>query len=238
MSGSFLPSLGRRTTTVYSGRGSRHCYEIIWISSFRLPDLHDRSLSRGQKLSRRASEERGCKFFLISSPRVLASRPGSWIEPDFHLLAQRLSAAQKIEFVFSCQSRNLSTGALEACASSPSRVNGKTWQATRRRNPPFSLTCPTQRCCYSSLLVENSSAHDRRPSCRPPAFLPLPASRDWHCPFAFPCRRAWPAPDYCAGPSLPLRSTWSVNVCCAVSKAACVAPYCRNSSRHRTNRSS
>src|SRR5260370_6266599 len=28
MFGSFLPSLGRRTTTVYSGRGSRHCYEI------------------------------------------------------------------------------------------------------------------------------------------------------------------------------------------------------------------
>src|SRR4029077_16960448 len=27
-SGSFLPSLGRRTTTVYSGRRSQHCYEI------------------------------------------------------------------------------------------------------------------------------------------------------------------------------------------------------------------
>jgi hypothetical protein len=40
-----------------------------------LPDFHDRSLSRGQRLSRRASEERGCKFSLISSPRVLASRP-------------------------------------------------------------------------------------------------------------------------------------------------------------------
>src|SRR5271169_1687708 len=26
--GSFLPSLGRQTTTVYSGRGSQHCYEI------------------------------------------------------------------------------------------------------------------------------------------------------------------------------------------------------------------
>src|SRR6266436_3406039 len=26
--GSFLPSLGRNATTVYSGRGSRHCYEI------------------------------------------------------------------------------------------------------------------------------------------------------------------------------------------------------------------
>src|ERR1700720_1968957 len=26
--GSFLPSLGRQTTTVFSGRGSQHCYEI------------------------------------------------------------------------------------------------------------------------------------------------------------------------------------------------------------------
>src|SRR5882724_363539 len=30
MFGSFLPSLGRKATTVYSGRGSRHCYEIKW----------------------------------------------------------------------------------------------------------------------------------------------------------------------------------------------------------------
>src|SRR5271155_5223726 len=30
MSGSFLPSLGRHTTRVYSGRGSQHCYEIKW----------------------------------------------------------------------------------------------------------------------------------------------------------------------------------------------------------------
>jgi hypothetical protein len=28
MSGSFLPRLGRQATTVYSGRGSQHCYEI------------------------------------------------------------------------------------------------------------------------------------------------------------------------------------------------------------------
>ena len=28
MLGSFLPSRGRQTTTVYSGRGSRHCYAI------------------------------------------------------------------------------------------------------------------------------------------------------------------------------------------------------------------
>jgi hypothetical protein len=56
----------------------------------RLPDFHDRSLSRGQKLSRRASEERGYKTLSDFSPRVLASQP--WflfqIEPDFHLLSQ------------------------------------------------------------------------------------------------------------------------------------------------------
>ena len=43
----------------YSLRGFRQ-----WVS-FRLRDFHDRSLSRGQKLSRRATEERGCKSFLI-----------------------------------------------------------------------------------------------------------------------------------------------------------------------------
>src|SRR5882762_371614 len=65
---------------------------IRWccIDLLNSPDFHDRSLSRGQELSRRATEERGCKFFLDFSPRVLASQP--WflfqIEPDFHLLSQ------------------------------------------------------------------------------------------------------------------------------------------------------
>src|SRR5258708_1442180 len=35
--GSFLPSLWSSTTTVYSGRGSRHCYAIKWI--FRRSDV-------------------------------------------------------------------------------------------------------------------------------------------------------------------------------------------------------
>jgi hypothetical protein len=35
--GSFLPSLGRQATTVYSGRGRRHSYEII--STLRKPDI-------------------------------------------------------------------------------------------------------------------------------------------------------------------------------------------------------
>ena len=113
----------------------------MWISSFRVRDFHDRSLSRGQKLSRRATEERGV-ILLILRRVFLASQP--WflfeIEPDFHLLTQLFAAAQKIEFVFSRQSRNLSTGASEAFAPSLSRVNGKTWQATHRRILLFAAT--------------------------------------------------------------------------------------------------
>jgi hypothetical protein len=135
------------------------------IPLVRLPDFHDRSLSRGQKLSRRATEERGCNFFSVSSPRVLASRP--WflfeIEPDFHLLSRTSEwSSQKIELEFSRQSRNLSTGASRAYARSPSRVNGKTWQATRRRNPPGSPPRATQRC-WLSPLPENSAARGPPP---------------------------------------------------------------------------
>src|SRR6267143_3703198 len=78
-----------------------------WGDHFLQADFHDRSLSRGQKLSRRASEERGCEKFLWILRRVWASRP--WflfhIEPDFHLLSQTSEwLEQKIEFVLSCQS--------------------------------------------------------------------------------------------------------------------------------------
>src|SRR2546422_5627150 len=71
-------------------------------------DYHDRSLSRGQKLSGRASEEHGCKFFSGSSPRVLASQPWFLLIGRTRLpfAGAALPAAQKIEFVFSCQSRN------------------------------------------------------------------------------------------------------------------------------------
>ena len=40
-------------------------------SSFRLPDFHDRSLSRGQKLSRPAREERGCKSLTLRGKPLL-----------------------------------------------------------------------------------------------------------------------------------------------------------------------
>src|ERR1700730_12942767 len=44
--------------------------------------------------------------------------------------------SQKIEFVISCQSQNISEGASGAYAPSLSRLHGETWQAARRRNPP------------------------------------------------------------------------------------------------------
>jgi hypothetical protein len=64
---------------------------------------------------------------------VLASRPRFLCEDRTRLpfAGAACPAAQKIEFVLSCQSQNLSTGVSGDCALVPSRVNGKTWQASR-----------------------------------------------------------------------------------------------------------
>src|ERR1700751_1298006 len=105
----------------------------MWISSFRLPDFYDRSLSRGKKPPDALGRSAGVKSLCLSRRVVLASRPRFLSEDRTRLPfagAARL-AAQKIEFVFSCQSQNLSTGASGACALVPSRLNGKTWQASR-----------------------------------------------------------------------------------------------------------
>src|SRR5713226_9600080 len=62
-----------------------------------LPDsgIHDKSLSRGQKLSSRAQEERVKKFFAIFSFAVVASRQLflQYAEPDIHLLSQPPTAS-------------------------------------------------------------------------------------------------------------------------------------------------
>jgi hypothetical protein len=110
-------------------------------------------------------------------------------------------------------------GASQAYARSPSRVNGKTWQATRRRNPPcllYLLRSDVTRLRYLKISVAAINGHqNKQRACAPP-----PASRDWRC---FPCCRSWPAPGCFVVPSSPPRSTWSVNACCAVWIAACVA---------------
>jgi hypothetical protein len=58
--------------------------------NFRIADLHDKSLSRGQKLSWRAQEERVKKFFKILQLAIVASRQLFLLsaEPDIHLLSQ------------------------------------------------------------------------------------------------------------------------------------------------------
>jgi len=73
----------------------------------------------------------------LSERVVLASRPRFLFANRTRLpfAGAACPAAQKIEFVFSCQSRNLSTGAAGAHAPAPSRFNGKTWQASRCKNP-------------------------------------------------------------------------------------------------------
>jgi len=119
-------------------------------------DFHDRSLSRGQKLSRRASEERGCEFFLISSPRVLASRP--WFLDRTRLpfagaaflLPRRLSL---------CFPASLETYQREHWKLALLRPVGLTARSGRLRAEEILLVrrhVSTQRCCYSSLLFENS----------------------------------------------------------------------------------
>src|ERR1700722_6835436 len=79
------------------------------VREFRLRDFHDRSLSRGQSSPDALGRSAGVIPFRFFAACMLASRP--WflfqIEPDFHLLSQTSEwSSQKIEFVFSCQSRN------------------------------------------------------------------------------------------------------------------------------------
>jgi len=166
------------------------------------------------------------QIFSDSSPRVWPLGRGSYFlqnQTSICCLRPASGLEQKIEFVISCQSRNLSTGASRACALSPSRLTGKTWQATRRRNPPCWPPRFTQR--RSSLFPppENGVAYGRWPSDRPPASAPPPASRDWHCLAAFPGHRAAPVSGCSAAPSSLLRSASSADACCAVSTVACVA---------------
>jgi hypothetical protein len=63
----------------------------------RLPDFHDMSLSRGQKLSCRAQEERVKKFFKVFSSPLCASRQLllQYAEPDIHLLSQPRTALHR-----------------------------------------------------------------------------------------------------------------------------------------------
>ena len=81
-------------------------------------DIHDRSLSRGKKLP--SQEERGCEFFSAASARVGLAAVFLFVNRIRHPLAGAVHpTANKIEFVFSCQSQNKSTGASELLLSRP-----------------------------------------------------------------------------------------------------------------------
>ena len=76
----------------------------------------------------------------IGGALARTARQAMWflfpIEPDFHLLSERRRASQKIQFVFSCQSRNLSTGAFGIAFLCPV---GSTARPGRLRAGKFSM---------------------------------------------------------------------------------------------------
>src|SRR5258707_14727814 len=77
-SGSFLPSLGHRTTKVYSGRRSQHCYEI------KCP-----SLARNSVLG---SDESGCGR-IVDNPEVTIGPRG--IRQGFAILCSEIGLLKK-----------------------------------------------------------------------------------------------------------------------------------------------
>jgi hypothetical protein len=112
------PDAGAGLVNLHSKRKSSSWYEDVQLS-----DFHDRVFGQERKSSPDAlRRSAGVNSFWFLAACLPLSR-GSFLieEPDFHLLARFLTA-QKIEFAFSCQSRNLSTGGSRACAPSPSRI--------------------------------------------------------------------------------------------------------------------
>jgi hypothetical protein len=104
-------------------------------------------------------------------------------------------------------------GSIRSLAPSPSRVNGKTWQATRRRNPPYIFRRrATRRRSFLFLLLETLFGGDPQPPSTLRASAPLLVLRDWHCLSVSPGHRASPGPGCFAGPSWPLRSASSASV--------------------------
>src|SRR5713101_6562210 len=164
------------------------------------------------------------KSLQVSPARLRASR--RWFlfdrEPDIHLLSRPPRAAQKIEFVISCQSRNNSMGASGAYAPSLSRLLTRPGRLRAEEILLIFRHRATRRCGFRFLLPESLFGGDRRQPSTPRASVPPLAWRDWRCPFAFLGHRASPGPGCCAAPSSLLRSASSADACCAASRAVCV----------------
>src|SRR6266566_1724485 len=81
--------------------------------------------------------------------------------PVSHLLSgdQRVVLNRRLSLCFPA---SLETNQWEHPELALLRLNGKTWQVTRRRNPPGSPPRVTQGCSYSP-QPESSGAHDRPP---------------------------------------------------------------------------
>ena len=84
-----LPSLGfgRQSTTVYSGRGSQHCYEIKWNwvirtkSHFPQPDFLDSIADLQPRAARQLAELRYGAYRIATSAQACqdnSSRYGGW----------------------------------------------------------------------------------------------------------------------------------------------------------------
>jgi hypothetical protein len=159
------------------------CNIRLWLACriapvHRLPDFHDRSLSRGQKLSRRAAEERGYNFFSVDACAGLSAVvPIGYRTRLPFAVSARERAAQKIEFVFSCQSRNLSKGASGACAPWPSRLTARPGRPHAEKIQSLSPRL-TQRSGFLFLLPGSLFPGDRQQPSRPRASALQPVSRD------------------------------------------------------------
>ena len=104
--------------------------EVSFLDFTSYRTYQDKPLSRGQKLSRRGRSAGTNSFEFRSSPRGLSAVVPTRGRTRHPFAVSALKGSpQKIEFVYSCQSQNKSTRAAGAFAPSPSRLNGKTWQA-------------------------------------------------------------------------------------------------------------
>jgi len=122
-----------------------------------------------------------------------------------------LLAAQKIEFVFPAR---VETNRRQHQEFTLLRPVGLTARLGRPRAEKTLFVLPVSGR-RTGLLINHQKVGlpAIHPSSRPLVFWPPPGWHDWHCPSVFPGHTAAPTSGWSAGPSWPLRSAWSANVC-------------------------
>jgi hypothetical protein len=158
------------------------------------------------------------KLFWVSS----ASLKTNQREHGDHKLNLLFKTTRWLESSPSCFSAVVPTWCSGSFAPSPSRLNGKTWQASALKKS--SLYChhrARRRCGFLFLLLGTLFGADpQQPSTLRASGL-RQVSRDWRCPFVFPAHRSSPGRGCFAAPFLLPQSEPSADVCCVVSRAAC-----------------